>query len=90
VNQKLYNFASETELEKFRINPDGFIPGKVAEVIPPHILVAGVRGSGAKTFLGMLTGKYDMTIVELKAKFTEILDAERKKRRHLRYMKKGF
>jgi hypothetical protein len=78
------------ELEKFRINPEGYIPSEVVEVVPPHILIAGVRGSGVQTFVGMLQGRYEMSAVELRAKFMDILETERKKRRHLRYLLKGF
>lgn len=90
VGEKLYNFASEIEQEKFKLNPEGFIPRTIANVIPPHILIAGIRGSGVATFLCLLEGKYGMSSIELKSKFLEILDRERKSRRHVRFLMKGY
>lgn len=59
-------------------------------MIPPHILIAGVRGSGVNTFLGLLKSKYEMSSVDLKNKFLEILERERLARRHERFLLKGF
>ena len=92
VNQRVYRFAGEAEMEKFKANPEIYLGEEGSmlpiDVPPPHIMITGYRGSGITFYSNVLCKEYKMLKKEIKNEFMEIWDKERLERREIRVNKK--
>ena len=92
VNQRVYRFAGEAEMEKFKANPEVYLGEEGSmlpiDVPPPHIMITGYRGSGITFYSNVLCKEYKMLKKEIKNEFMAIWDKERLERREIRVNKK--
>jgi len=100
VNHRIYRFASEKEMEKFKLNPYpylniiinrnelGYNSMNPVKIFPPHIFITGYQGGGVTFYANLLSKEYKLKKKELKKEFMEIWTDQGLKRKQYRTINK--
>jgi len=90
LNQRLYRFAGEREMNLFKESPIYYIAKGMfpIEVPPPHIFLTGYQGAGITELSNLLAKEYKLNRLDILPEFMKIWDKQRLERKSIRTEKK--
>ena len=90
LNQRLYRFANEREMNLFKDNPIEYLnPGMKPVTVPaPHIFLTGYQGAGISELSNLLAKEYKLERKDILVEFMKIWDTQRLERKAIRTDKK--